>query len=770
MTSREPTEADTGRPTRPFRLGEWDVWPDRNRIRAVHPRSDGRDERTLEPRIMKALVCLASRAGRTVSHQELLEEVWTATNVTTSSISLAISDLRRALDDDARRPRYIETVTKVGYRLLIEPAPAVGEGSDDPGEDPDTGRASGEPGPGGSDRGSSGGRPIRRAIVLGGALLVAAVWWVVLRFPEGPTSPSVQRPASRSAATSQQVPVPVTSLAGRELEPTASSEGDLAFLRWAGEGEPMRVHLRPREGPTGPLPGGSGFETSPVWAPDRRALAFLRCPGGGCSLLLDELDGTGPVELARLSSYGGRRLAWFPDGRSLLVVDRTEAGTLAIHRLEIGDRASPQEEGLHPFVAPAPDLEDAFPAVSENGDLVAFVRGTSLSQTDSRTEAIVGRIWIRGRDGSLRQIPTAEIDVRGLAWASDGRHLIVARFRRDRGGEIALLDTASGRIEPLASTSGLFRNPTLDRPDRDRILFESWTVDRNVWRLTFDGGPPEALVDSSRSDEWPRIHPAGESVAFLSLRTGRYQLWVRDLASGRDRQLTHLPPGDVPSPARWSPDGRRLAFFVEHGDGATLRIVEAASGEARDVVTLATPGTVSAWSPSGEEILYSAVTADRWNVWSIGTTQTRDSEPRLALPGALEAHWCRKGTEHVLLYSQPASPGIFGAGSDSGPVIETRTSLGPGTWGVVERGAYWVQRERGRYVIRLWDSETGEIVELGSATIRESQGSSMALSNDATWAAFVHLEDARSDIVSIPLVGALPGSSVGNAGRSRPER
>ena len=67
---------------------------------------------------MNLLCLLASEPGRVFSKQELFDRVWGLEVVEDVTLSRCISDLRRALGDDARAPRYIETLPKRGYRLI----------------------------------------------------------------------------------------------------------------------------------------------------------------------------------------------------------------------------------------------------------------------------------------------------------------------------------------------------------------------------------------------------------------------------------------------------------------------------------------------------------------------------------------------------------------------------------------------------------------------------------------------------------------------------
>ena len=72
----------------------------------------------VQPKIMDVLVCLAGRAGEVVTREELLGSVWAGTHVTEHVLARAISELRKVFDDSAQRPRVIETIPKVGYRLI----------------------------------------------------------------------------------------------------------------------------------------------------------------------------------------------------------------------------------------------------------------------------------------------------------------------------------------------------------------------------------------------------------------------------------------------------------------------------------------------------------------------------------------------------------------------------------------------------------------------------------------------------------------------------
>jgi DNA-binding response OmpR family regulator len=72
----------------------------------------------LTPMEFNLLVALAKRHGAVVSRLDLLKEVWDhASTVLTRTVETHAAELRRKLEDDPSRPKYILTSRKAGYRL-----------------------------------------------------------------------------------------------------------------------------------------------------------------------------------------------------------------------------------------------------------------------------------------------------------------------------------------------------------------------------------------------------------------------------------------------------------------------------------------------------------------------------------------------------------------------------------------------------------------------------------------------------------------------------
>src|SRR5690242_12952420 len=67
---------------------------------------------------MQVLLCLAEQPGQVIPKERLIQRVWPDTFVSDDVLTRSISELRRAFGDDAREPRFIQTIPRSGYRLI----------------------------------------------------------------------------------------------------------------------------------------------------------------------------------------------------------------------------------------------------------------------------------------------------------------------------------------------------------------------------------------------------------------------------------------------------------------------------------------------------------------------------------------------------------------------------------------------------------------------------------------------------------------------------
>lgn len=97
-----------------YQLGEWRFHAELLQLE--------RDETVvkLQPRVAGVLLQLLKNAGSPLSREELLHSVWPNMVVGNEAVSNAVKKLRQSLGDDSRNPQYVETIPKVGYRLIAD--------------------------------------------------------------------------------------------------------------------------------------------------------------------------------------------------------------------------------------------------------------------------------------------------------------------------------------------------------------------------------------------------------------------------------------------------------------------------------------------------------------------------------------------------------------------------------------------------------------------------------------------------------------------------
>ncbi len=72
----------------------------------------------LQPKVVELLIILCATNGKTISKQELIEQLWPDTIVGPDSLANTMTRLRKALNDDAKNPQFIKTVQRKGYLWL----------------------------------------------------------------------------------------------------------------------------------------------------------------------------------------------------------------------------------------------------------------------------------------------------------------------------------------------------------------------------------------------------------------------------------------------------------------------------------------------------------------------------------------------------------------------------------------------------------------------------------------------------------------------------
>ncbi|MDA8020869.1 MAG: LpqB family beta-propeller domain-containing protein [Thermoanaerobaculia bacterium] len=591
------------------KLGPWQVLLTLNRLR-----HDDGTETVLEPKVMKVLSILLQHSGEVVTRDRLLNAAWPGEYVTEHVLSRSISELRKALGDDHRAPRYIETIRKVGFRLIPPPStlPASSGPSASPAPSEEAPRQQADPPPIGPAR------PVpfsSRVAILGSAavlavLAIAGIWtW--------PTE--LSRPGEPPVGDTQ--PRPLTSFPGPELDPALSPDGGRLAFSWSGAGHDnfdIYVKALGEEQPLR-LTHHSAEDKNPAWSPDGHHIAFVRASKGINGVFVVPLLGGEERKLADCVSGDIPDLVWSRDGRFLFFPDRQSLGEASgIFQLDLSTRKKRRLTRPPAHVSGDRDL-----TVSPDGRHIAFARAVSPGVEDLFVVATAG--------GSPRRLSFDSQPISGLEWLGESGEIL---FSSHRGGTGRLWSVAvEGRSEPrLHRASGDHAYDPTFSPATGRLAFERRIYDFNIWFAPLnpgsdplsgsvpEAGEPRGVIASTRTDSFPVLSPDGSRLAFVSGRSGSDELWVSELDGSGSLRLTDFAATAVETllvrePA-WSPDGETLIFMLQDPRQSDLYRVSAQSGPPEQLTASSWNEVAPALSADGRQLYFGSDQTGEWQIWS----------------------------------------------------------------------------------------------------------------------------------------------------------
>ncbi|GII24475.1 amidohydrolase family protein [Planosporangium mesophilum] len=379
----------------------------------------------------------------------------------------------------------------------------------------------------------------------------------------------------------------------------------------------------------------------PEWSPDASTITFQSYRDGTFNIWLIRPDGSGLRQLTQ-GPYDHREPRFSPDGKRIAfssdAAGSSGSGSYGIHLLDPATGAT----------TPVTDtvLEEYEPAWSPDGARIAFVvANTRIDVVDLATGARTTAVTV----------PAGQV-IHNPAWTPDGRDLVYSLLLNGRselwrggaplvtGEEVfpfrvswrsgsEFVYTADGRIRrrtldgagrpheigfiaPIAVTTPRYRKRRRDfdsttpkpvvgigspvlSPDGEHVAFRALN---DIYTMRI-GQPPRPLT----RDHWwksdPAWSPDGRYLSYSSDRAGTLDIWIRDLRTGTDRQLTNLPDAAAVS-GTWSHDGSHLAFLDQTG---ALYTVEVASGTVQRVFPATFEPGRPTWSADGNVIALAAI-------------------------------------------------------------------------------------------------------------------------------------------------------------------
>ena len=141
----------------------------------------------------------------------------------------------------------------------------------------------------------------------------------------------------------------------------------------------------------------------------------------------------------------------------------------------------------------------------------------------------------------------------------------------------------------------------------------------NIWSMRANGSDPKPLTRGTDPHADPRFSPDGKSILYTVLHGGFPEVWVMDRDGSAPRKIT---PG---CQADWSPDGRQIAFIRDN----QVWVRELASGRERRVTPEAWERCgVPAWRPDGKQLAVASRHTGAIGIYSSQSRREREYRAR----------------------------------------------------------------------------------------------------------------------------------------------
>jgi Tol biopolymer transport system component/DNA-binding winged helix-turn-helix (wHTH) protein len=575
----------------------------------LHIRRDG-EVLPVEPKAFRVLVYLLRNPGRLIPKDELINAGWGDTAVTDNSVTRNIALLRRLLGDDPREPRYIETVSTVGYRFVcpldgLEDAPAELEAD----HGPNVARLNGKPQEPSRERAFRMWLPIcvalAMAVVAGAKYLLRplppprVVSYRQITFDGGDKElagtdgiriyfdrdANMRRSVSYVLAAggdSSELPIQIPyEISLEDVSPDGANllvDTDEYGVRndrphWivrATDGVPVRHLPDARMG-------------SDAFSADGKSVVYCTQDG---SIWRVGSDGTGAYKIAAVGGTCGEP-AWSPDGARIRF-DRDD-------RLwEISSNGSNLHRLLPDGTDPANQCCGRWTA---DGSLYVF--------SGSRKGSSGADIWaLDERHASFRRphlvpvpLTAPPMDWGGALPAKQG-NTVFATGVIPRG-ELSRFDSKTHQFQPFVGGVSA-QGATFSRDGR--FLAYVTYPEGFLFKANHDGSNAVQITDGKIAVYQPAWSPDGTQIAFMNFPADRVELYIVAADGGSPRRLLPDDP-DQEWNATWSPDGKEIAFYVSREDPSKshIRVVNVATRQVRDL-----PGSMNmigpVWSPDGRYI------------------------------------------------------------------------------------------------------------------------------------------------------------------------
>lgn len=473
----------------------------------------------LQGKPFQILEALLERPGEVVTRDELRNRLWLADTFVDfeSGLNTAANRLRLALGDSAENPRYVETISRTGYRFI--------------GNLIDDGQSAAVAPKPGSEPVSEAKRGSRSLWVLSAGVLPAASFLLLLLF--------FVLPALRPAAPAQPSFRQITFRQGILSNARFGPDGQTILYSAVWDAGTPRIYSANTVSPESrPLE----FEGAVLASVSRSAeLALLKHNSETGDYLLSRVPVNGGAPLEVVAGVSGAD--WSPEGKDFAVFRNTARDSVIEY---------PPGRVLYRSTGNVSDLR-----VSPNGEWLAFVEHP-LKGDDA------GAIRILDRKGNGRELCSNWASVGGLAWLPSGKEVWFTAARSGVRHSVFAV-SLNGRLRPIATLPGM--TMLYDISKEGRILIG---IDRS--RMLVSGSiAGEDEKDFSWFD-WSHVQAVSRDGRYMLLdETGEgggpnHSVYLRDTGTGSNVRLGDGQAVDLSPDLKW-------ALSLENANPGSLKLL-----------------------------------------------------------------------------------------------------------------------------------------------------------------------------------------------------
>lgn len=658
----------------PIQLGSLLLDIDANQLR------NNEQQQQIEPKLVEVIKYLHQHKNQVVPRNELQQKVWNGQIVSDNAISRSISQIRKLLELSESPAPVIETIPRVGYRLIITEEIA----SDPQGEQQNSVSAP---------------KSTRHLFSIAMVILLAIMLFIGYQYQKSDLEVSFD---DVSISTLTQLP-------GKERGARFSPDGQtIAFVYTAKGAAGDDIYLLDlKTQKATPLIESSSLIISMVWSPDSKSILFSQWNNRHqreCSIKLIKLSEDNNLLSNQVINQCNQRsavnLAWNKSGDKFYFNERKSIDrpysiySYSLTSKRVSQITLPSQSG---------NLRgDFFLTGNLSGTRLAVIRYLSTSKRQLT-------IYDTDNEQILSQ-QTLGNNLSAIAWFGQQEKLLA--LIDDKLYKMNVDGSQQQRLYSIGDqVGGISMNS-----QENKIVFSSGRADANI--VAFQIDPTQQnntqlaqLSVSSSIETMPSYAHQTNQLAYLSYQSGKLQIWLVD-ESGQRRQLSSTTLPLVPTPLHWSPDDKTILLQVDD----EIYTISVDNGVMTKQIDLTHKPYVASWSHSGESIYYSSEKTGDWQIWKFDIDKKQHQQ--ITQNGGYSAYEHATGD---IFFSKLHEPGLWRISVDknSTATVEKIISQFPVenwiNWKLASDGIYYVdvqQQKKGIYFYDLAENASRLVFQL----------------------------------------------------------